>query len=225
MQWWVQWWAGGGPSGEGGTLQGMTAQKTAAVTAVLGGLLWLVAALSAGSGLAAVCFVAGGLLLVVALFAGGYTTVATAPAWLRVLVPVAVVALGWIVFASVDAAAQGATSNDSRGDALAAGVCGIVAMIGGVAGGLVGWRRTRAAAPRRRPTGGHRASRGACDAPYGRRTPFCIGKACLTNLTRCAPPPSSSRPTRSRRSSRVARSSAACRSSPGSASTGTGPHC
>ena len=130
----------------------MTAQKTASVTAVLGGVLWLLAALGVATGL---CFAAGLVLLVVALLAGGYTTVAAAPVWLRLLVPVAVVALGWIVFASIDAAMHGITATGSQGDRLTLVVGAVLALVGGA----LGWLRVRAAAPSARPTGGHRASR------------------------------------------------------------------
>ena len=78
----------------------MTVSRLGAVAAVLGGLLWVVAALLGwgDDALNQPLYVAGLVLLVVAFAALGYALVATAPIWLRAVVTIATPALGLMVW-------------------------------------------------------------------------------------------------------------------------------
>jgi hypothetical protein len=149
----------------------MTARTTAAITATLGGVLWVAAALlvlvgdvPGGLGLGAdgLCFAAGAVVLAAAALAAGYATVAQAPLWLRVLVPVAVLLLAWILYASLAAATQALADSDRGADGVLVGGCGAVAVVAGVVLGLVRRVTTRRAGPGRRArTAGARAASGS----------------------------------------------------------------
>ncbi len=142
----------------------MRASKIASVAALVGGVAWLAkVALIWGNGgenidggLVAAGYLLGLAFLVVALLAGGYSTVATAPGWLRGVVSVAVLLLGWIIFASIDTAAKGAYSGDGwMRDELGILVSAALALVAAT----VGLLRVRATAPAHPPAGGHRATR------------------------------------------------------------------
>ena len=131
------------------------------MAAVVGALAWLIAVALVGFGggdggvVASLCRGLGVVALAVALLAGGYATVATAPPWLRAVVCLAVLLLGWIVLASVDAAARAVY--DGTGwfdDEVGAVAVAAIALVAGV----VGLARTRSL-PRERAVGGHRATR------------------------------------------------------------------
>jgi hypothetical protein len=126
----------------------MNATRTASIAAVLGGLVWVAAAVLAWEAdVATVGYVIGLWCLLVALAAGGYALVDHAPAWLRAVVSVATPALGFGVWFSVEDAVD-----RNYATVLAAAVLALVA-------GLVGVKRG-AAGPARQPVrGGHRAPR------------------------------------------------------------------
>jgi hypothetical protein len=80
----------------------MDASRFGSVTALLGGLAWVVsAALGWGSEPNDYFYLAGAGLMLLALGAFGYALVATAPLWLRVVVTVATAALGYMVWLAV----------------------------------------------------------------------------------------------------------------------------
>jgi hypothetical protein len=142
----------------------MRAGKIASVAALVGGVAWLVkvgliwgnGGTNTDGGLVAVCYILGLLALGVALLAGGYSVVATAPVWLRVVVSLAVLALGWIIFGSIDSAAKGLYSGDDwLRDELGILVSAALALVGGA----VGLLRSRSHAPEPKVTRGRRALR------------------------------------------------------------------
>lgn len=141
----------------------MRASRIGSLAAVVGALAWLIAVALVGFGdgdgdggvAASVCHGFGVVALAVALLAGGYATVATAPAWLRAIVCLAVLLLGWIVLASVAAAARAVYDGTGWFDDQVGTVT--VAVLALVAG-LVGMARTRSL-PRQPAAGGHRATR------------------------------------------------------------------
>ncbi|HET6625542.1 MAG TPA: hypothetical protein VFG63_04070 [Nocardioidaceae bacterium] len=141
----------------------MRASKIASAAALLGGVAWLteVALVWANGGdhsdgPPGVVHLIGIVVLAIALLAAGYATVATAPVWLRAVVSVAVLLLGWIIYASIDTAARGASDGGGwLGDELGVLICAVVAV---VAGGL-GLARSRSAPPAPQRAGGHRATR------------------------------------------------------------------
>jgi hypothetical protein len=142
----------------------MGPSKIASVAALVGGVAWLAnvgliwgnGGENTDGGLVAVSLVLGIVALGVAVLAGGYSTVTTAPLWLRMLVSLAALALGWIVFASIDSAAKGAYAGDGwLGDELGVLICAVIALIAGTAGLL----RSRATAPPASQRPGHRAAR------------------------------------------------------------------
>jgi hypothetical protein len=129
----------------------MVASKFGSVFALLGGAAWIVAAvLDSSAPETSVPLYRGGLLgLVIALAAAGYAVVAKAPVWLRAVVSVATVLLGYTIWALV-ADGLGTTPPTLLGGGGAMAV-----------GGLVGLLRRHPApdpAPRRQ-VGGHRAAR------------------------------------------------------------------
>ena len=80
----------------------MSSSRIGGIAAVLGGLVWIAAAVKGWSGdVDATVFLAGEALFVVALAAGGYALVATAPVWLRLIVMVATPCLGYMVWITV----------------------------------------------------------------------------------------------------------------------------
>lgn len=74
----------------------MTLSRLGSVAAILGGLVWIAAAVLAWGedAVGSVLHVVGFALLVVAFATMGYALVATAPLWLRAVVTVATPALG-----------------------------------------------------------------------------------------------------------------------------------
>lgn len=125
----------------------MFVTRAAAVAAVLGGLVWVVAAvLDWGAGVDPVAYLVGlgGFLL--ALAGLGYTLVDHAPVWLRAIVLVATPVLGYAVWITV----ADAFDNDSL-PVLGAGVALLLA------GGAALARRSRK--PVQAPVRGHRAAR------------------------------------------------------------------
>lgn len=98
------------------------------------------------SGSRGTLFWIGMAAMLVALAAAGYTLVATAPVWLRAVVTVATVALGYMLWFLVD--------DGISADHLSALVAGVVLL----AGGVVGQLRMRSAEPEDQAHG-HRAVR------------------------------------------------------------------
>lgn len=149
----------------------MTARTTAAITATVGGVLWMAAALlvllgddPGGIGLGAdgLCFAAGAVMLAAAAVTAGYATVAQAPLWLRVLVPVAVLLLAWILYASLATAARALADSERAADGVLVGGCGVVAVVVGV---VLGVALRRAGPGRRgRASGARAAGGGRADA-------------------------------------------------------------
>jgi hypothetical protein len=88
----------------------MTVTRAAALLALLGGVVWIVAAvLGWGDDVDRSMYLAGLVLFLLAAAAGGYTLVTTAPIWLRAVVVVASVMLGYLVWVTIrDAFAQDA---------------------------------------------------------------------------------------------------------------------
>lgn len=83
----------------------MSASRIASVAAVVGGLVWVVAAMSDWGGTAGgLVYDAGMVVFGVALAGLGYALVATAPVWLRAVVTVATPALGYMVWVTVESA-------------------------------------------------------------------------------------------------------------------------
>lgn len=143
----------------------MRSSKIASFAALVGGVAWLVKVAliwanggeNTDGGPVAACYFLGLVVLAVALLAGGYTTVATAPAWLRLVVSVATVLLGWIIFTSIGSAAQGVYTADTwLRDELGIMISALLALLGAT----IGFARIRATAPAAPPKhGGHRAHR------------------------------------------------------------------
>jgi len=80
----------------------MTTTRAAAGAAVLGGLVWSVAAgLAWGGDVSAVGYAVGLLLFLLSLVGLGYGLVDRAPVWLRALVSIATPALGYAVWTTV----------------------------------------------------------------------------------------------------------------------------
>lgn len=116
----------------------MSASRIASVAAVLGGLVWIVAAVKDWGSTAdgSVVYEAGMVVFGVALAAAGYALVATAPVWLRVVVMLATPALGYMVWITVEQALDGR-------DYVPVAAAGVVMVL---AGG-VGLTQTRAEKP------------------------------------------------------------------------------
>lgn len=142
----------------------MRAGKIASIAALAGGVAWLVkvgliwgnGGTNTDGGLVSVCYLLGLVALTVALLAAGYSVVASAPVWLRVVVSVAVLALGWIIFGSIDSAAKGVYDGDDwLRDELGILISAALALVGGVASLL----RSRGHEPEPRETRGRRALR------------------------------------------------------------------
>ena len=140
----------------------MNASNVGSIAALAGGACWLVkvaliwgnGGTNTAGGLVAVAYFIGFAALLVALLAGGYSLVTTAPIWLRVVVSVAVVLLGWTLFTIVDDAVKGVYSSqgwlrDELGILIAASIA--------LAVGVVGVVRSREPEPKEPPAGGHRA--------------------------------------------------------------------
>jgi hypothetical protein len=131
----------------------MTVTRLGSVAALVGGLLWVVAAvLGWGDDTVNQALSLGGLaLLVVAFAALGYALVTTAPVWLRAVVTVATPVLGAMVWVIV------ADSVSTEYVAVLAG--GLLLLVGGGVALPRGRRTTveRPGPPPRAP--GHRAAR------------------------------------------------------------------
>jgi hypothetical protein len=130
----------------------MSVSRIGAVGAVLGGLVWIVAAvLSWGDeDLNQSLYVAGLALLVLAFAALGYALVATAPVWLRAVVTIATPLLGVMVWLIL--------RDSLPSDYLSAMVGGVLLLVGG--GIALG--RSRGEAPPAKPeppAHGRRAAR------------------------------------------------------------------
>jgi len=103
----------------------MSVSRLGSIAAVLGGAVWIVAALLAwGEDELGTALYLGGFVLLVAAFAAlGYALVATAPVWLRAVVTLATPALGAMVWLIIkDAIGQ---------DYVAAVVGGVLLLVGG----------------------------------------------------------------------------------------------
>ena len=126
----------------------MNVSRTAAMAAVLGGLVWLVAAaLDWGQDVNPVVYTIGLVWFLVALLGLGYGLVDKAPVWLRAVVSVATPLLGYGVWFTIsDAFASNYLP------VLAAGL--LLVAIGGLV--LV---RSRSAEPVAAPVRGRRAAR------------------------------------------------------------------
>lgn len=86
----------------------MAPRKIGSFVALLGGVVWLVAAvLEWGAEPNRILYLAGLALMLLALAAGGYALVATAPVWLRVVVALATPALGYMVWLIIFDAVSG----------------------------------------------------------------------------------------------------------------------
>jgi hypothetical protein len=127
----------------------MKASKFGSVFALLGGAVWIVAAaLDLGALASGEPLYWGGLLgLRVALAAAGYAVGASAPVWLRAVVSVATLLLGYTIWALV-ADGLGRTPTTLL-------PAGLVMLVAGAAGAM---RRGPEREPRRQ-IGGHRAAR------------------------------------------------------------------
>jgi hypothetical protein len=83
-------------------MSSMNVTRAAALAAVLGGLVWVVAAaVDQGGNVNPTLRGVGLLCVLAALAASGYALVPTAPLWLRALVCLATPALGYAVWATV----------------------------------------------------------------------------------------------------------------------------
>jgi hypothetical protein len=126
----------------------MTARRVASVLSVLGGAVWIGAALVGwGGDSQEMLYLLGLVLFVLAFAALGYSLVASAPVWLRAVVTVATPALGYMVWVTV----RDAFATDSV-VVLAAGVVLLVA-------GGIGFTRRGHEEPPTVARGGHRALR------------------------------------------------------------------
>ncbi len=77
----------------------MAPRKIGSFAALLGGVVWLVAAvLEWGAETNQSLYLAGVALMLLGLAAGGYALVATGPVWLRLVVALATPALGYMVW-------------------------------------------------------------------------------------------------------------------------------
>jgi len=126
----------------------MNATRTASIAAVLGGLVWVAAALMDwGGDVSDVGYLVGLCCLLVAFAGAGYALVDHAPVWLRLVVSLATPALGFVVWFTIeDAVASNSTV------VLGAGLLALVA-------GFVGFRRSPARPAEPTVRGGHRAAR------------------------------------------------------------------
>jgi hypothetical protein len=126
----------------------MNVSRAAAIAAVLGGLVWLVAAaLDWGQDVNPIVYTVGLVWFLVALMGLGYGLVDKAPVWLRAVVSVATPLLGYGVWFTISDAF---TSSDLP--VLVAGL--LLVAVGGLA--LV---RSRGAEPVEAPVRGRRAAR------------------------------------------------------------------
>ena len=130
----------------------MSVSRIGSLAGLLGGLVWVVAAvLSWGDDeLNQSLYLAGLALLVVAFAALGYSLVATAPVWLRAVVTVATPLLGLMVWLIL--------RDSLPSDYVAAAVGGVLLIVGG---GVALGRRGAApsAKPNPPPARGRRAAR------------------------------------------------------------------
>jgi hypothetical protein len=125
----------------------MNPTRAAALAAVLGGLVWVVAALvDWGENANPVVYGVGLVWFLLALAAMGYVLVEKAPVWLRAVVCVATPALGYAVWATV----REAFDTDH--------LPMLVAGLGMLAVGALTVARSRSAAVEQ-PVHGHRATR------------------------------------------------------------------
>lgn len=129
----------------------MSVSRIGSLGALLGGLVWVAAAvLSWGDELDQSLYLAGLALLVVAFAALGYSLVATAPVWLRAVVTVATPLLGLMVWLIL--------RDSLPSDYVAAAVGGVLLFVGG---GIALGRTSGAARPAKPdpPARGRRAAR------------------------------------------------------------------
>ena len=128
----------------------MNASRWAAVSALVGGVAWVVSAvLGWGEQAEDVSYLVGLVLFVVCLGLVGYSLVATAPVWLRAVVTIATPALGYVVWATV--------LESVELDYLPVLVAGVVILaVGGVGLGRAARRRSPDPEP---PARGRRAAR------------------------------------------------------------------
>ena len=129
----------------------MSVSRIGALAAILGGVVWVVAAVLAwgDADLDTTQYYVGFALLVVAFAAMGYALVATAPVWLRAVVTVATPLLGTMIWLIV---------RDSIADAYVSAVVGGVLLL---VGGGIALGRVSASAPKKAPPPqrGRRAAR------------------------------------------------------------------
>ena len=126
----------------------MNVSRTAAMAAVLGGLVWLVAAaLDWGQDVNPVVYTVGLVWFLVALMGLGYGLVDKAPMWLRAVVSVATPLLGYGVWFTI--------SDAFSSNYLPVLVAGLLLV---AVGGLV-LARSRRAEPAEAPVRGRRAAR------------------------------------------------------------------
>ena len=126
----------------------MNVSRAAAMAAVLGGLVWLVAAgLDWGQDVNPIVYTVGLIWFLVALMGLGYGLVEKAPVWLRVVVSVATPLLGYGVWFTISDA-----FSSNYLPVLAAGL--LLVAIGGVV-----LARSRSSEPVEAPVRGRRAAR------------------------------------------------------------------
>jgi hypothetical protein len=129
----------------------MSVSRIGALAAILGGMVWVVAAVLAwgDEDLDTALYYAGFALLVVAFAAMGYALVATAPVWLRAVVTVATPLLGTMIWLIL---------RDSIADAYVSAVVGGVLLL---VGGGIALGRAASSAPKKAPPPqrGRRAAR------------------------------------------------------------------
>ena len=126
----------------------MSVSRLGSIAAVVGGVVWIIAALLAWGEdeLGTALYVVGFVLLVAAFAALGYALVATAPVWLRAVVTLATPALGAMVWLIL---------KDAIPQAYVAAVVGGVLLLVGGGIGLSQSGGSSAAEPTP-PRGGHR---------------------------------------------------------------------
>ena len=131
----------------------MSVSRFGSVVALLGGLVWVVAAvLSWGDDeLNQSLYVAGLVLLVLAFAALGYSLVATAPVWLRAVVSIATPLLGLMVWLIL--------RDSLSSDYVAAVVGGVLLLVGGGIALGRGGRAAPASGKPEPPARGRRAAR------------------------------------------------------------------
>lgn len=115
-------------------------------------LVWNDPARETEGGILGACSVVGAICLALALLVGGYATVTSAPIWLRILVSVATLALGLVLFTALDDAARALHSGGNwLEDELGLLVAGVLMLLLG----LVGLLRRTAPGTEHEPAGHH----------------------------------------------------------------------